>query len=89
MFRNGFVRRALLPCVLAGTAATTVFVAANPAGAQVYPRVGVYWMTPTEYFNACPMGPGSGVVNYDGGAGNTANGMTLDCTRGSVSYTVS
>jgi len=88
MFQSRFVRRVVLPCVLAGTAAVP-FIASQPAGAQVYPRIGVYWLTPSEYFNACPRGPGSGVVQYDGGAGNTANGMTLDCTRGSVSYTVS
>ena len=84
MTRNRLIRRVLIPA----TASTVgLLLAVQPASAQRYPRFSVYTLTPTEYFNACPLGPGSGITNYDGGAGNTATGQTLDCTRGIVGYT--
>ncbi|MEZ5411226.1 MAG: hypothetical protein R2761_24565 [Acidimicrobiales bacterium] len=84
MTRNRLIRRVLIPAS-AGTVG--LLLAVQPASAQRYPRVSVYTLTPTEYFNACPLGPGSGITDYDGGAGNTATGQTLDCARGIVSYT--
>jgi hypothetical protein len=87
MIRNRIVRRALVPFALAATAGT-VALSGQVAGAQVNPRIAIYWMTPTEYFNACPKGPGSGVTDYNGGAGAGPSGMTLDCTKGSVTYPV-
>ena len=68
--------------------AGTIAFGGQLAGAQVNPRIGVYRLSPSEYFNACPKGPGSGVISFNGGAGAGPDGMTLDCTKGSVAYPV-
>ena len=53
-----------------GQATDALLLAVQPASAQKYPRISVDTPIPTEYFNACALGPGCGVTDYDGGAGN-------------------
>jgi hypothetical protein len=89
MTRKRLVRRVLASLAIAGASVGAVAAVAPSAGAQVPTRIHLYQLTPTEYGYLCgPNGPYRGVVEIDGGAQAGGSGMTLDCNKGQVAYSV-
>jgi hypothetical protein len=86
MSRTSFLRRAIVPTVVAGAATAAIIAAAVPAGAVTRPGVttSTYQLTPKESWNVC--GGSDAVIHFPDENGTS---MTVNCGTGLVSiYTV-